>query len=103
MLALLQDALSPHQNWTVLGILGAVLLTLIGLLVWVVKWLCGRFTASIDKCSEVVDRNTTTTTQLALQLEAMRSDNAGAHQRLADGLEAAPQRTADELQRRKLG
>lgn len=46
-LELAQD-LTANQNWTLVGILGTVLVATVGLLVWIVRWLCGRFTSSID-------------------------------------------------------
>lgn len=86
-----QDLLSEHQNWTLLSILGTVLVAVIGLLVWVVKWLCSRFASSVDRCSDVVGEGTQTLSTALIELRALK-----------DTIHEVPQRTADELMRRKI-
>lgn len=98
MLCVLQDSLTAHQNWTVLGILGTVMVALIGLLVWLVKWLCNRFSGAIDKCSSAVEVSAQTNQQMVAELRSLNT----ATTRLSDSLDDMPQRTADLLQRRKV-
>lgn len=91
MLSVLQDVMNEPQNWTLVGILGTVLVAVIGLLVWIVKWLCTRFATTVDKCTEVTGDSTQT---LSLLHETVTG--------LKESINEMPQRTVDELQRRRL-
>lgn len=81
-----QDVLSEPQNWTLIGVVGTVFVAVIGLLVWIVKWLCTRFASSIDKVGEtvvklgdVVGEGTQINLKVAAKLDALNStvDNLG--------------------------
>lgn len=98
MLSVLQDVVSEHQNWTLVGILGTVLVAVIGLLVWIVKWLAqelsgsrSAFTGSLKESHQVVGESTQTLTRVVDKLETL-------HGSIAE----LPVRAADELQRRRL-
>lgn len=101
----LQDILNQPQNWTLVGILGAVLIAVIGLLVWIVKWLCTRFTSSVDNCSVVVDKNTTVvgeSTQTNLRVVEHLTRLQESHDDIRRSIDTLPSRTVEELQRRRL-
>jgi len=98
MLSFIQDVVNEHQNWTLVGILGSVLVAVIGLLVWIVKWLAtelsgsrNAFSGALKESHQVVGESTQTLTRVVDKLETLH-----------DGLNNLPVRTADELQRRHL-
>lgn len=106
MIEEVQDVLSQPQNWTVLGVLAAVLLSTIGLLVWIVKWLCTRFASSVDGCStavgkvgDAIDSSTSTQSKLVTRVEDLHAS----HKDLKQSIDTLPQRFADELHRRRSG
>lgn len=98
MICFAQDALTTNQNWTLISIIGVVFVAVVGLLVWIVKWLCTRFAASVDKCTASVDNNTKVVGDCTTILAGLKERTEDVCERIDE----VPQRSADEFQRRKL-
>lgn len=104
MIPTLED-LTANQNWTLIGIVAGVATPVVGLLVWLVKWLCGRFATSLDGCNDTmgkvgtsIDNATLTHSKLVTRVEDLHAS----HKDLKESIDTLPQRWADELRRQKL-